>query len=353
MIGPDHASPAAFLVRSEVAVPSIHDCAILAQDVYDRTGNAQAMDARWVRRDPQNWGNGFAAGTYSKGADTVIALRGTETDDSRDLISDAMMAPLARPGAAQSTLEGLLRTYHVSGSNLIAATAPLLVEALMQSTVIRAVIAVRANQVPGEQVQRALQYFDSCATRPTMVTGHSLGGALAQIVSQQRNVPCVAFNSPHMGDLGASTGADGARVDGMVPMSSQTLLQVNADLDPLSMATAAVGNLAHGRVITVKLPPFHAAPTRHSVDVPLWASLLAPVAAAMYDGYQTASAELSFHRELMQYLGEIMLYGHSMANLCATIARDGRYAVMLSPASPVARGHQHNAQVRHVQPRRH
>ena len=331
MIGPDHASPAAFLVRSEVAVPSIHDCAILAQDVYDRTGNAQAMDARWVRRDPQNWGNGFAGGTYSKGADVVISLRGTETDDSRDLISDAMMVPLARPGAARATLDHLLHNYHVSGPNLLASAVPPLVEALMQNGTMRDLIRTSANQVPGEQVQRALQYFDRCSPRPTMVTGHSLGGALAQVVSQQRNVPCVAFNSPHMGDLGASAGADGGRVEGMIPMTSQTLLQVNANLDPLSVATAAVGNLTHGRVITVVIPPFHEAPTRHTVDVPLWASLLAPTAAYLYDTYQTVSGELSFHRELIQHLGDAMLYGHSMANLCAAIAREGRYSAMLRP----------------------
>ena len=304
-------------------MPSIGDCALLAQDIYDRTGGSSAADAGWSRRDPMNWGNGFAAGTYVKGTEVVVAFRGTETDDAEDLISDAMMVPLTQRGQAQSTLRSLLREYNVTSLNLITAYAPSILEGLMQQPVMRAVIRSRANQVPGEQLHAALQYFGRSSPAPTMVTGHSLGGALAQLVSLQRGVRCVAFNSPHMGDLGASSTARGATVAGAVPMSSQLLVQVNADRDPLSMATRGI-NTTHGREIIVPLPTYHAPPSRRSAEAPWLVQLIAPIPSFFY-------RELNYNRELLAYMGDIMLDGHSMANLCTAVRALGRFSNPLRP----------------------
>lgn len=304
-------------------MPSVSDCAILAQDIYDRTGTAQASHGGWSRRDPMNWGNGFAAGTYVRGSEVVIAFRGTETDDAEDLIADAMMVPLTEPGQAQSTLSSLLRQYNVTTLNLITAYVPSILEGLMQQPVMRGVIRQRANQVPGEQLNAALQYFGRSTTPPTMVTGHSLGGGLAQLVSLQRGVRCVAFNSPHMGDLGVSVTSRGTAVAGVVPMSSQILVQVNADRDPLSMATRGI-NLTHGAEIIVPLPVFRNPPTRESAEAPLLARIFAPATSLAY-------RELTYNRELLSYLGEIMLDGHSMANLCRAVSQNGRFSPQLRP----------------------
>jgi hypothetical protein len=296
---------------------SIRDCAELSQDVYDRTGNTQASAVGWSRRDPINWGQGFAAGTYDKRGETVIAFRGTETDDGDDLISDAMMVPLTHPGDAMVTLQTLLRHYNVSNTGVIANIAPQLLENLFQSPAAKIGVYALANTAPREQLQKALAYFDRAKPRPAFVTGHSLGGALAQLVSQQRDVPCVAFNSPHMGDL-----------QGVVPMTSMLIVQVNANGDPLSLATRAAGNLTHGRVITVNIPPFHAPPQYEPQNLPRWATLVAPVTTMVF---RALSAEIRYSKALLAYLGEVMLYYHSMENLCNAVKQNGNFSVALQP----------------------
>lgn len=97
---------------------SVRDCAVLAFDVYDRTGNSAATGAGWTRLDPANWSYGFAAGQYRRRDQAVVAYRGTDTDDSRDIIADAVMVPLARPGAGTHTLRTLLTQYGVDKGGL-------------------------------------------------------------------------------------------------------------------------------------------------------------------------------------------------------------------------------------------
>jgi hypothetical protein len=104
------------------------------------------------------------------------------------------------------------------------------------------------------------------------------------------------------------------------------IVQVNANLDPLSMATQAVGNLTHGRVITVDLPPFHAPPMRQTPSVPWWLNVVAPIPALAARLGNAVSAEATHSRELVAYLGDIMLYGHSMDNLRQAIDRIARFA---------------------------
>ena len=293
---------------------SIRDCAALAADVYDRTGNSVATSAGWMRLDGQNWTYGFAAGRYQKANEHVVAFRGTDTDDSVDLLSDAVMVPMTEPGAARLAFQTLFRQYGVDNLSVAALVAPQLAESLVQFQPVATVIERHANQVPTEQLRQALAYFDSCQPRPRFITGHSLGGALAQLVAHERGVPAIAFNSPFMGTL-----------RGAMPASSQLILQINTVGDPLSLATQSVGNLPHGRVITVSIPPRHQPPQmqrrpRGFLDV------VAPAAAM---AYREAEAQAQYHRQLLGYVGEAMLYYHSMGELLLAILREPRFAMPL------------------------
>jgi alpha-beta hydrolase superfamily lysophospholipase len=180
---------------------------------------------------------------------------------------------------------------------------------------VRGMVRQYANQVPTTQLSQALAYFDRCPRAPNFVTGHSLGGALAQLVSQQRGVPAIAFNSPFMGDL-----------SGVVLTSSQLIVQINARGDPLSLATAAAGNLPHGRVITLDTAPFHPGP-RLADAPPWWVAAVSPAAAA----FIVERDQFQYHRELLSYLGEAMLHYHSMENLMKTIRLLRRFTTQLRP----------------------
>lgn len=295
---------------------TVRTCAALALDVYDRESNKVAARAGWNRVDGQNWAPGFAAGQYRKlvPAEIVVAYRGTDTDDSRDFLSDAAMVPLLRSGAAQQMLQSLARHYRLDEYAGVAGNAGQVIDALAQTQPVRDAIQEYANRVPTEQLRQALSYFDGIRPRPTFVTGHSLGGALAQLVSQQRSVPALAFNSPSMG-----------MIRGAVPATSPLIAQINARGDPLSTATEGVGNLPHGRVITVAIQTYSPPPRLERRPVG-WMDLLMPVPALLEREW---SAHTDYYRRLLSYIGGAMLHYHSMANLYKALGGVGRFSADL------------------------
>lgn len=265
-----------------------------------------------------NWGHGFAAGRYDggrSGNETIIAFRGTDIDpDWDDILSDAMMVPTADRGQAAAALRELLEAYGVANEGHFS-VAPEMFDRVMQSSTAQLAVRRYANRIPAEQVQAALQYFDASTPRPTIVVGHSLGGALAKIVSRERNVPAVAFNSPFMGDLG-----------GVAPASSGIQISVNADRDPLSLATQAIGSLPHGDVIPVSIAPVPEARPR-TARRPVWGYLVFGLSGL-------AARELEFqlrrHQELLDYVLACALHYHSMEHLRQTVVAQARFREDLS-----------------------
>lgn len=65
-------------------------------------------------------------------------------------------------------------------------------------------VNIAKRKMPMSQVVAAIELWSLVATmsgvKRTFVTGHSLGGALAQIVSCAGRAPCITFNAPGMKD---------------------------------------------------------------------------------------------------------------------------------------------------------
>jgi len=322
---------------------SLLDCAILAEDVYDRSGNSLAETHGWTRVDGQNWADGFAAGVYRKDHESIVAYRGT--DDVADALADARMVPLTSGQHVRAVLPEVLRAYGLQENPELGAGAYLLGR-LLASPQVTAVIALAADQVPRDQAGQAADYLDRLDTPPAFLVGHSLGGALAKVMCQHRGIPAIGFNSPCMGNL-----------QGTVPMSNMNLLSVNSIGDPLSLATRTAGNLSHGRELLVRIHPFGRRPPSRP-EMPAYvrpvscprtpgdwyrrpdgllvaaASNLCETAMDAWEPVGRAASAPSramellrqypgYYRALATYLGDMALYHHNITHL--------RKAITLQP----------------------
>ncbi|MBK8975485.1 MAG: hypothetical protein IPM29_06135 [Planctomycetes bacterium] len=285
---------------------TIADCAVLAEDVYSQTSNSLAAGRGWRRIDAQCWGEGFAAGLYVKGGEVVLAYRGT--DDQADAVADARMVPVLEPGAADRTIRAILERYDANRGMLT--LAPALMETIFRSRLVRGAVQMLANRIPPGQTRLALDYFDRAPTTPSVVTGHSLGGALAKILGQRRNVRTIAFNSPVMGGL-----------MGIVPQSSRLITSVNTKGDPLSLATAQAGGVPLGEVIEVQIPEFTAPPRFERREIG-WEILLSPIA---YLIGREVEAHTDYTQKLVQHIAKAALHYHSMENLRKVVVQQLRF----------------------------
>jgi len=315
-------------------MPTALDCAILSEDVYNQSTGKAATSAGWSRINPQSWGGGFAGAAYQRGPELVVAFRGTETDDRNDLIADAHMIPAAPPDRILGVLPALLQEYDLS-DNLEMQVGGMLLGGIISNWRSRLIVGTFANQVPPQQTASANTYINNLGMTPYCITGHSLGGALAKTVSLNRSIPCVAFNSPFMGDL-----------RGIPPISSPLVKSINTKGDPLSLATEAAGNLSHGENILVQVRNFPerppARPSMENYTRPTfcprsssgngWVAnmviehVLQPTCEDVLDAWEpvgrarnliryTFDAYPDYVSSLMGYLGRAALYYHSMTNL--------------------------------------
>ncbi len=323
---------------------SFFECACLAEDVYHLEHNRLASEVGWTRVDAQNWPNGFAAGTYRKNNATVVSFRGT--DDTEDILADLRMIPISDINLTGELPQVVLHSYGVDAQEM--QMAGYFVGKIATSSAVRRRIRVHANQVPREQVQRAMSYFLSISSRLDLVVGHSLGGSLAKIVSLEHNVKAIAFNSPFIGDL-----------QGVRPITSVHIASVNALLDPLSMATRYTGNLTHGQIITVDTAPYPAAlPLRpemadytrpvscprggygYSVQTIMrdaasaaceafMGSIFDPVGRVVSSplrGWDMVRRYPNYYSELVKYVSDAAVYFHSMENLRIKMSRNERFS---------------------------
>ncbi len=286
---------------------TLKELGALSEDVYNRSDNKLSRRVGYTRSDPQNWTAGFAGGAYRKQGETVVAFRGT--DDGQDMVSNAMMVPLLEPGAARNGLRAMAEELEVDDDLVMSRVLPSMAEDIMSRRSVRNRIARSANRVP-EQLDEALAYLDRQSPTPSWVTGHSLGGALAQLVGEARGVPAVAFNSPNLGFIGGAT-----------PVTSTGILLFNARLDPLSLVTREVGNPAHGRVESVEVARFRRPPSRTRREF-RWRDILTPIPVRVA---QRVRSESEHYAALISYLLEAMFHYHGIGTLNTYLGKHGRY----------------------------
>lgn len=226
---------------------TIWDCAAMANDVYKNEGNPA-----WKRIMQKSAGdNGFFGAAYKQGDNVVIGVRGTQ--EAQDVLDDLFMAPNIPGDRAGAALKKLVDDY-VKGHSFAKGggdSLGFLANWIFSRVGVQHATKKWGNQIPPTQAMIArsfsMQVYNYCKAnklRLRCFVGHSLGGALAQYLSEQTGVggaldiqegiPAVAFNSPNMG-----------KIQGMSKNAGGGILIVNARLDPLSFLTREVGNESH------------------------------------------------------------------------------------------------------------
>jgi hypothetical protein len=264
------------------------ELARLAENVYDEGG---APDG-WSRESSRNGSDGFSGAVYQRRSDGLRCLTLRGSDDWMDWV-------FANPQMLPASVRDELVAHLESPRNL--AVSPL---GLLQGHI----LSRFTGRLPQSQSRQALDMFNAnrevsqsrsaCtpASRPIeVVTGHSLGGALAASVGQQTGTATITFNAPKIGLLA-----------GAVPMTSSGIAHVNSHKDIVSTATRAAGSLPVGEVITVSVAPWSPGRSVGTQVARRLAAILPTTASAM---------------SLADFIGQLKHY-HSMGPLIQAGAGD-------------------------------
>jgi pimeloyl-ACP methyl ester carboxylesterase len=198
-------------------MPTIRDLGLLANAVYDAVPAVQGWNCP-AHRIAAGGLNGFQAATFTQGGFTVLVFRGTA--QVMDVAADLKLGT------------GMNSTYFADGEAYAAAVPP------------------------GDNVY---------------VCGHSLGGAIAQVVANRGGYKMVTFNAPgvavfasrNIGD--ATLGMTAVRTGGMLLSSIRHPMQAYRDVRStfhtvrglnirLSMDAVSQMGVHYGELVTIRGP---------------------------------------------------------------------------------------------------
>jgi hypothetical protein len=256
----------------------VHDCAAVAADVYTPGGGDASpfglQELPGFRRrlfshfTNSDWG--FAGSVYKRDRNLIVSFRGTS--NAGDAYDDAIMVPegLDAKTGSNAVLQILERWEMTSNPSARARKLAGDLSWLASQPAARSLVRKYSNQIPENQAgaareltKAAFQYGLKNGLRLVCVTGHSLGGALAQYVAVRSPIilggftlPGVSFNGPNMGSIRGmqSHGDRGA------------ILIVNNYLDPLSSITRLVKSASaapQNRSLLLHAKPIFPGPPRH------------------------------------------------------------------------------------------
>ncbi|HEY2708004.1 MAG TPA: hypothetical protein VGI95_08115 [Caulobacteraceae bacterium] len=155
-------------------MPTIRDLGLLAAAVYDENPAVSGWSSPGHLRASGAF-SGFQAATFVRDGMTIVVYRGTA--QTMDVAADVKL------GA------GMNSTYFSAGEDYLASVQPV---------------------------------------GPIWVCGHSLGGAIAQVVANRRNVPMITFNAP-----------------GVAVFASREIGQANLPMAAVRTAGMLVSSLRH------------------------------------------------------------------------------------------------------------
>lgn len=278
--------------------PTILACALFANDVYSNTNKAPG----WTRVAQSSAAdNGFFGAAYGYNGSVIVALRGTQ--EMQDVVDDLNMIPGIDGTVAERVMRKMAIEYCKGTPAQLTAVQNIgaFGKFLFTRAGVRKGVEKWGNRIPPNQARNACTFAKQvnslCKTKGLKIrcfTGHSLGGALAQYLSEQtgdgglteikEKIPAVAFNSPSMGTI-----------SGMRKGMGGGILCVNARLDPLSLATKLAGN------------DTHASDENHYIHVETWKMDAPPQIPAQ----PTAKEQGAFNAWFLKAAGRY----HSMDNL--------------------------------------
>lgn len=193
--------------------PSFLEFAEISNAAYYAAG---APTTNFTRVHYGQLASGFKASRYdlANGSSpfTVVAFAGTDSSETEQTDSPVLDV-LSDVGFSGATVAGVVGAIS-PGLGLVAAAGARQLE----------------DQITGAvEFTRQAQYF--AGSRGTVyVTGHSLGGGLAQIIAAQMDLRGVAFNAPTVSQMRRGTRAP------------DQFYNINQRLDPVSGGTSVIGN---------------------------------------------------------------------------------------------------------------
>ena len=166
-----------------------HEYVLLAAAPYNLGSAPQGYNVIAQKKDPTSGFQGVAL-LDGSGRSVVIAFAGTQTSDFNDILADVGISK-AEMGQVEIMLAKII------ASKLPQMTAKLAAE-LAQSNHKLKPVAPNAKLLA--QLDTANKFFDEVALthrgKNIVITGHSLGGYLAQSVASRTGVQAVTFNAP-------------------------------------------------------------------------------------------------------------------------------------------------------------
>lgn len=258
--------------------PTVIELAHLSNLVYGSGGTVKVTVAKpplaptstpeqeWTLETSRSYPGGFAAAVYKR-ADGTRALAFRGTDDSADLLRDDLAIGFGGVPPQFEHALGVAREVGLSASDF--------------------------------------------------VTGHSLGGALALLVSAARNHPAVTFNAPGVADSCAmvATNEIGARFLGMLSRCGGTrrVLNVRIGGDPVS-SWYTTGDQVGANDLSVTLPDVSGCSARSAAKAAKYGTQ------AMRFGPKAGAAF-----GVVSFLGLNAYCRHQMATVLAAVGQDPQY----------------------------
>jgi hypothetical protein len=249
--------------------------------------------------------------------DVVVAYRGTA--DLKDILDDAMMSPVKSGAGAAEFGRKLILSYLGERAGWTPDALSEVLRSVYSRRATQSILQKYANQIPQDHGNPALSlalnardYASKNKYRLRCFVGHSLGGALAQFVSEQTGsngragmgpLPGVSFNGPCMGNIAGMRRREGGGI-----------VFAHHFLDPLSRATNLAGNGFHGK--------------EHEIACPAYPGGIPPEAPQNQTPEQTGKAL----KALMAWMGEAFLYFHSMDTVLANLAHTNLASTLLEDA---------------------